>query len=59
MNEYQTVQLVALIGWLILAGSALASFKLSWKKGLRMALVWAVIFVSVFLLFDLVRGTGQ
>lgn len=56
MREYGTVQLVALVGWLILAGSAVASFRLGWKESVRMALLWAGIFVAVALLFSLVRG---
>jgi hypothetical protein len=55
VNQFDTVQLIALLGWLILAGSALASFRLGWKDGLRMALIWGVIFVSVYLLFSIIR----
>ena len=55
-GETSLVQIVALVGWLILAGSALASYKLSWGKAAKMALTWTAIFVGVFLLFDLVRG---
>lgn len=54
MNDAQLVQIVALVGWLLLAGSALASFKLSWSKALRMGLIWAAIFASVALLFSIV-----
>lgn len=50
------VQIVALIGWLILAGGAFASYKLGWKENLRMALTWAGIFVAVALLFSLAMG---
>lgn len=53
MKEVQTVQLIAMIGWLILVGSALASYRFSWRKGLTMALAWAAIFGGVFVLFDL------
>ena len=49
MNEVDTVQIVALLGWLILCGSALAARRLSWKKGLSMALVWVAIFLGVAL----------
>lgn len=55
MSELETAQLVGLIGWLILAGGALASFKLEWKSGLRMALIWACIFVTVYLFFSLIQ----
>lgn len=56
MSQIQTVQLVAMIGWLVLVGSALASYKLSWRKGLTMALAWVAIFIGVFMLFTLVLG---
>ena len=55
MNETDTVQIVALTGWLILVGSALASHRLNWSKALKMVLVWMAIFLSVFLVFSLVR----
>lgn len=57
MNDMATLQIVALLGWLILAGSALASYKLSWRKALRMGLIWAAIFVGVAILFSIV-GPG-
>ena len=56
MNEFGAVQLVALLGWLILAGSAFASYRLGWKESVRMGLVWAGIFVAVGLLFSMVMG---
>lgn len=56
MKEVQTVQLIAMIGWLILVGSALASYRFSWRKGLTMALAWAAIFGGVFVLFNLIGG---
>lgn len=49
MSEFDTVQIVALTGWLILCVSALAARQLSWKKGLSMALIWLAIFVGVAL----------
>ena len=55
MNQFDTVQLVALIGWLVLAVGALASYKLDWKEGLRLGFIWAVIFATVFLFISVVR----
>lgn len=55
MNETDTVQIVALTGWLILVGGALASHRLNWSKALRMAFVWMAIFMGVFFLFSAVR----
>jgi hypothetical protein len=56
VNEFGVVQIIALLAWLALAGSALASFRLGWKESVRMALVWAGIFAAVALLFSLVMG---
>lgn len=56
MNEFDTVQLVSLLGFLILAGSALVGQRLNWKKGAVIALTWAGIFVMCFLFISLVTG---
>ncbi len=56
MSEYGVVQLIALTAWLILAGSAVASFRLGWKDSVRMALIWGGIFTAVALLFSMVVG---
>jgi hypothetical protein len=56
VNDFGAVQLVALVGWLILAGSAFASYRLGWKESIRLGLVWAGIFVAVALAFSLVMG---
>ena len=58
MNEFETVHIIALTGWLILVSSALASHRLNWSKALQMALIWVAIFLGVFLLFDVVRAAG-
>ncbi|MDC0886366.1 hypothetical protein OAS19_01045 [Altererythrobacter sp.] len=55
MTDFDTVQLIALIGWLVLAAGALASYKLSWKSGLKMALVWGSIFTGVAFFISLVQ----
>ena len=54
MIESSIVQIIALLACLILAGSAFASFRLQWKDGLRMALIWGAIFASVFLFISIV-----
>ena len=50
MSEYAIVSIVAMVGWLFLASSAFASFKLGWSKTIQMALVWLAIFVGGTLL---------
>ena len=52
MNEFDTVQLIAPIGWLVLAVGALASFRLSFGKGVKLLLIWGSIFATVFLVFS-------
>lgn len=56
MTEFGTMQLVYLLGWLILAVSALAAYRLSWRRGIVYLLVWGSIFALVFLVFGLVRA---
>lgn len=56
MNEGELVSIVALLGWLVLAGSALASHRLNWSTALKMGLTWVAIFAGLFLIFGLVRG---
>ena len=55
MSGMQIVQIISLVGFLILAGSALASFRLSWSKALRMALIWGSIFCAVALFFSIIE----
>jgi len=56
VTDGSVIQLIALVAWLILAGSAVASFRLGWKESVRMGLLWAGIFVAVFLVFSMVMG---
>lgn len=56
MIEFPVVQMVALLGCLILAGSAFASRRLGWKENVRLALTWVGIFVAVTLMFSLAMG---
>jgi len=49
MSEGALISIVAMVGWLILAGSALASYRLSWGKTVKIALTWLAIFVGLFL----------
>ncbi len=54
MSEFDTIQIISLLGFLVLAGSALIGQRLNWKKGLIMAMTWAGIFLMVFLFISLV-----
>ena len=53
MSEGSIVSLVALVGWLVLCGSALASFKLGWSKLVQLALIWLAIFGGLFVIANL------
>jgi len=53
MNEGAWISIVALLGWLILAGSAMASFRLGWSKIAQLALLWLAIFAGLFVVADL------
>lgn len=49
MTGDQIVQLIAVFGSLVLVTSGLAAHRLSWSKGVRLALVWGGIFAIVTL----------
>lgn len=53
MNEGAIISIVALVGWLILVGSALASYRLGWSKIAQLALAWLAIFAGLYVLVDL------
>lgn len=55
MNEYEVVRIIGLVGFLILALSAFASYRLDWKTSLRHALIWAVIITGLVLLVTMIR----
>lgn len=56
MSGDQLVQLIAIFAALVLATSGLAAHRLSWSKGVRMALVWAGIFTIATLFISIVAG---
>ena len=55
MNQFEVIQIIALVGWLVLAVSAFASFRLNWKTSLRHALIWAVIITALMLLVTMIQ----
>lgn len=54
--DHSFISIVAMAGWLILALSSFAAYRLSWKKGLLMALIWASIFLAVVAFISAVRA---
>ncbi len=57
MTEGAIISVVALLGWLFLAGGAVASFKLGWSKIAQLVLVWFAIFAGLFVIADLFGAT--
>ncbi|MBD3730562.1 MAG: hypothetical protein IE933_12740 [Sphingomonadales bacterium] len=57
MNRIDSMQLIYLVAWLALMATAFMSFRLSWKSGIKYALIWAAIFAGVG--FAFVAFTGQ
>ncbi len=56
MTEMAVLQIVLAIGWLVLVGSAYASYQKDWGKTAQQALTWVAIFGGAFLLVSLIRG---
>ncbi len=62
MNADLALPIIATLGWLILAVSGLASYRLGWGRLVTMALVWIAIFGGLFLIvewFMTVRDTAS
>ncbi|MBA3862606.1 MAG: hypothetical protein U0975_01095 [Erythrobacter sp.] len=52
MNPELMLPIIASIGWLILVGAGLASYRLNWSQMVKMALVWIAIFLGLYLLVE-------
>lgn len=50
------LSIVAMCGWLALMIMGFASYRLSWKKTVTIALWWAAIFAGMTALISLIRG---
>ena len=62
MNPDLLLPLVASAAWLILAGVGLASYRLKWSQMIKIALVWVVIFLGLYVLvewFMIAQGTAS
>jgi len=57
VSDAGLISIVALVCWLVVAGSAFASFKLGWSKILQIALVWVAIFAGLFVIADFFGAT--
>jgi uncharacterized membrane protein len=52
MKPELMLPIIASIGWLILVGAGLASYRLNWSQMVKMALVWIAIFLGLYLLVE-------
>ncbi|SHN54021.1 hypothetical protein [Erythrobacter sanguineus] len=50
MSPEMLIPIISSIGWLVVVGAALASYRLEWGQMARMALVWLAIFVGLYVL---------
>lgn len=57
MSGDRIVQLIAIFASLVLVTTGLAGHRLSWSKGVRLAMVWVGIFAIVTLFISIVTGT--
>lgn len=60
MTPVLLIPIIASVGWLVLCGAALASYRLKWSQMVKMALVWLAIFVGLYVVvewFLTVQGT--
>ena len=53
------LSIVALCGWLALALSSYAAYRLNWKKSVIMVLVWAAIFVGATAIITLIQESAS
>lgn len=61
MNAGLIVAVVSSLVWLVLMGSALASYRLGWGQTIRLALTWLAIFLGFYLVvewFLIAQGTA-
>ena len=52
MNADLLLPVITSLAWLIVTGSALASFRVGWSRIAKMALVWVAIFLGLFLISE-------
>lgn len=52
MNPDLLLPIITSIAWLILVGAGLASYRLKWSQMIKMALVWIVIFLGLYLVVE-------
>lgn len=56
MSQFEWIHILWAFGALMLVGSALAAYQLSWRKSLLYALIWGSIFTTVTLIINAFGG---
>lgn len=46
------ISILAGVGWLFLCGVGITSYRLQWRQTVRVALVWLVIFLGLYVLVE-------
>ncbi len=62
MSPDLVIPIIASLGWLLLVGASLASYRLKWSQMLKLALIWLAIFVGLYVLvewFMVAQGTAS
>lgn len=62
MSAGLIVAVVSSLVWLVLMGSAFASYRLGWGQTIRVALTWVAIFLGLYLVvewFMIAQGTAS
>ncbi|WP_202388664.1 hypothetical protein [Pontixanthobacter aquaemixtae] len=55
MSEFEWIHIIWAFGALALAAGCLAGYRLSWKRSIVYALMWAAIFTAVTLFINAVN----
>jgi hypothetical protein len=62
MSADLVIPIVGSLGWLVLCGAALVSYRLQWGQMVKLALVWLAIFLGLYVLvewFMVAQGTAS
>ncbi len=52
MSADAVMPIILALGWLVVAGAALASYRLRWSQAVKMALLWIAIFGGLYLVAE-------
>ena len=52
MSADLVIPIISSLGWLVLCGAALVSYRLHWGQMVKLALVWLAIFGGLYVLVE-------